>query len=565
MLFFNNLVLLLSVLGSLTLFLYGMKLMSESLQRFGGSRLRKIFASIASNRFKAIFAGLLVTGIIQSSSAVTVMLVSFINAGFFTLAQSLGIMMGANIGTTVTAWLVSYFGFHLDFNIVLIPLLGLALPLLFLPGNGKKPAGEFILGFVILFLGLQFMKNALPEVSENSPWIDFLRNHSSSGLVSVMFYAGVGMLITLIIQSSSATIALTMVLCHNGIIGYDAAAAMVIGENIGTTVTANLAAIVANRPAKRLALGHTLFNVAGSVWVIVFFGFFTSLSAKAAFLITGYYPVENAEAIPIGLSVFHTGFNLINTLLLTGFISPFAWLLQWVIPVRTNEKKNYSLKYIRSGFLSLNEISLLQAQEEVLHFGRHVSYMFNLIPEYLSEKRERKYQKLRKKLFKGEEQADFMENEIRNYLTRLVEHDHTVSGSRKISSMLKIIDDLESMADQCMLMEKTIFKKNEEKTWFTQEMRDGLTLLFNLVDESLQNMIANLAGEYRPGILAKATESELKINEYRDHLLRSNSNNLSQGVYSYTTASYFTAIVSQCEHLADHIINVNQAIATNVK
>lgn len=565
MTYFDNLLIILTILGSLTLFLYGMKLMSESLQRISGNRLRNLFSSIASNRFRAIFAGLFVTGVIQSSSAVTVMLVSFTNAGLFNLFQGLGIMMGANIGTTVTAWLVSYFGFHLDFNVVLLPILGIALPFMFLTGNRKRAVGEFVVGFALLFLGLQFMKNALPEVSTDSLLVNYLTGIQGSGIQNIALFAVAGLIITLIIQSSSATITLTMVMCHNGWITYEAAAAMILGENVGTTVTANIAALIANRQGKRIALGHTIFNIFGTIWMLVFFSFFVGLSARTASAITGFSPYNNVEAIPIGLSVFHTGFNLINTILLAGFIPYLKKLLEIIIPLKENEKKNFRLKYFSPGIMVMSEISLLQAKEEVLLFGKHIAYMFSLIPEYLIEKHERKYLKLQKRIFKCEEQADEMEAEIRHYLTRTAENDLTEAGSRTVSSMLKMIDDIESMADQCMQMEKTINRKNAEKAWFTQEMRDDLNRLFDLLKEAIDCMNLNLSREYRPGILAKATETELKINELRDKLLDENNLRVGRGEITYLHAAFFAGLVNQCEKLADHIINVNEAIASNVR
>ncbi|MBK6345184.1 MAG: Na/Pi cotransporter family protein [Bacteroidales bacterium] len=563
--FFDNVVLILTILGSLTLFLYGMKLMSESLQKIGGNSLRGIFSLMASTRTRAVASGLVVTAVIQSSTTVTVMLVSFTNAGFFTLSQALGLMMGANIGTTITAWLVSYFGFNFDLSVILLPILGLTLPLLFFPSASKRSIGEFLVGFAILFLGLQFLKNSLPDISGNTRLLGMIAGISDYGIGSALLFALAGIVITVIVRASSATIALTMVMCHNGWISYDDAAAMVLGENIGTTLTANIAAIVANRSAKRLALGHTLFNVFGSTWVLVFFSFFVGLSADAARAITGYSPLQNIDAVPIGISVFHTGFNIINTLLLAGFIPLFKKLLEAIIPLKTNEKKSFSLKYINAGYLSLNEMSLLQAREEIYNFGKHVAYMYSLIPEYLIEKREKKFQKLRKQIYKCEEQADEMEAEIRHYLTRTAEQDLSESGSRRISSMLKIIDDIESIADQCMQMERTINRKNIENAWFTQEMRDDINNLFILLKEAIDNMNLNLSQDYRPGILAKASETELKINELRDRLLHENSLRVESGESSYQKASFFTSLVSQCEKMGDHIINVNQAIASNAR
>ncbi len=562
---FNTVILILSILGALTLFLFGMKLMSESLQRFSGKRLRTIFSSIASNKLKAIMAGLLVTGVIQSSSAVTVMLVSFVNAGLFSLTQALAIMMGANIGTTVTAWLITLFGFSFEFSIILLPLLGLSLPLLFMKGVRYRSAGEFILGFAILFLGLQFMKNSLPGIDESSPIVSFFTSINVQGMSKYLIYGGAGLLITLLIQSSSASMALTLVMCNNGYISYEAAAAMILGENLGTTITANLAAIVANRSAKRLALGHTLFNFLGLIWAFVFFGFLVKLSFNTATFITGNSPVFNNINNPIGLSIFHTGFNLINSLLLMWFIPSFKKALEFIIPVKNSEKKNYKLRYFKSWFTPMNEVDILQAHEEICNFGKHVTSMFSLIPEYILEKENDKYSRLRKRIYRCEEQSDELEREIIYFLTRLAENDLSEANSRRVTAMVKIADEIESIADQCIQMERTIHNKNEAQAWFSQEMRDEIFSLFDLVNEALQTMNENLSHEYRPGILSKASENEIKVNELRDKLVQLNKLRIESGAYNYKQTGYFTELLNQCEKLADHVINVNQAIASNTK
>jgi len=562
---FETLIAILSLLGSLTLFLFGMKLMSESLQLFSGDRLRSIFTSIASNKVKAIAAGFLVTGLIQSSSAVTVMLVSFVNAGLLSLSQALGLMMGANIGTTVTAWLITLFGFKFEFTTILLPVLGLSLPLLFLPGARYRAAGEFLLGFAILFLGLQFLKNSLPGIDESSPIISFISSIADQGTGKYLIYASAGLFITLLIQSSSATIALTFVICNQGYISYEAAAAMILGENLGTTITANLAAIVANRAAKRLALGHTLFNFVGLIWAFAFFGFLVKLSSDAALFITGSSPLIAKAPIPLGLSIFHSGFNLINTLLLFGLIPYFKKLLEKIIPLRSNEKKSYRLRYFKSRFLAMNEIDILQAHEEILNFGKHATAMFNLIPEYLMEKGEDKYERLRKRIYKYEEQADDIDREITHFLTRISENNLSEANSRRITAMFKITDDIESIADQCFQMERVIKQKNEAKAWFSQEMRDELFSLFSMVNEALATMNENLSQEYRPGILAKASENEIKINEFRDTLLKKHKSRMEAGENEYKHAEFYVELIKHCESLADHIINVNQAIASNTK
>jgi phosphate:Na+ symporter len=562
---YNLIIPILTILGSLALFLFGMKLMSESLQLFSGNRMRAIFSSIASNKLKALAAGLFVTGVIQSSSAVTVMLVSFVNAGLFSLSQALGIMMGANIGTTVTAWLITLFGFKFEFTSILLPVLGFSLPLLFIPGKKYRSAGEFLMGFAILFLGLQFMKSSLPGIDDSSQMVSFFETIKNLETGKYLISAGVGLLITLLIQSSSATIALTFVLCNQGYISYDAAAAMILGENLGTTITANLAAIVANRAAKRIALGHTLFNLFGLVWAFAFFGVFIDLSHEASDFLTGNTAIPSDAHIPLGLSIFHTGFNLINSLLLLWFIPSFKIILEKIIPVKDYEKKSYRLRYFKSRFLAMNEVDILQAHEEIHNFGKHVARMFSMIPEYLLEKGEDTFERLRKRIYKCEDQSDELDREITNFLTRIAENDLTEANSRRITAMFKITDDIESIADVCVQMERTIWNKNEAKAWFSQEMRDDLFSLFDLVTEALETMNENLAQVYRPGILSKASENEIKINELRDKLIQRNKLRIQSGEYNYQQGAFYDELLNLCEILADHVINVNQAIASNTK
>lgn len=557
------LVLILTILGSLSLFLFGMKLMSESLQRFSGNRLRTIFSSIASNRFKAISAGFVVTGIIQSSSAITVMLVSFVNAGLFSLSQALAIMMGANIGTTVTAWLITLFGFKFELSSILLPLLGLSLPLLFLPGVRNRAAGEFLLGFVILFLGLEFMKNSLPDINENSPILTFFTSISDHVTVKYLIFAGAGLIVTMIIQSSSATIALTIVMCSKGYITYDAAVAMVLGENLGTTITANLAALMANRAAKRLALGHALFNFFGLIWAFIFFGLLVKLSFNAATLLSGSIPVPTQELYPVGLSILHSGFNLINTLILAWFIPAFKRLLEVIIPLLESEKKSYKLRYFRSAYMAINDVDILQVREEIHNFGTHSTDMFGLIPEYLLKKGEDKYDKLRKEIYKCAEHSDEINKEITHYLTRIAENDLTKVNSQRISAMFKINDEIENITNQCLQMERTIRYKNEAGAWFSQEMRENLFALFNLINEAFAVMNENLSQEYKPAAFTKSSEIENKINELHAKLLQTNKLRIESGENTFKQGTYFIELTNHAETLANHIFNVNQALTGN--
>lgn len=556
---------ILTILGSLSLFLFGMKLMSESLQRFSGNRLKAVFTQIASNKLKAITAGFIVTGIIQSSSAVTVMLVSFVNAGLFSLSQALGIMMGANIGTTVTAWLIALFGFRFEFSSILLPVLGLSLPFLFLPGLRNRSIGEFIFGFAILFLGIQFLKNSFPDIDENSPILTFFASISGPGTYKYLIYAGAGLIVTMIIQSSSATIALTVVMCSKGYITYDAAAAMVLGENLGTTITANIAALIANRSAKRLALGHTLFNFFGLLWAFVFFKSLVNFSSDAALLISGNTNIPENTLYPIGISILHSSFNLINTLILAWFIPSFKTLLERIIPLQVSEKKNYRLRYFKSRFMAMSDVDILQAHEEIHNAGKHVALMFSIIPEYLLEKAEGKYLALRNDIYRYKTQSEQLKLEITGFMTRIAENDLSEANSRRLTSMFKITDEIQNIAEVCIQMEQTIRNKNEIKAWFSPEMREELFSLFNHVNYALETMNENLMNEHQPGLITKVSDNQFKFNELRNKLAQLNKQRLESRECNYSQAEIYNVLLTQCEKLTNHVININQAIASNTK
>ncbi|HRW63317.1 MAG TPA: Na/Pi symporter, partial [Bacteroidales bacterium] len=355
----------LTLVGSLGLFLYGMKLMSEALQKIAGDNMRNILAKMTSNPVKGVFTGLLITVVIQSSSATTVMMVSFVNAGLLSLTESIGVIMGANIGTTVTAWLISILGFKVDISIISLPLIGIGFPLLFSRTGKKKSWGEFIIGFAMLFLGLDFLKNSVPDIKSHPDILEFLRDYTSSGFGSHLLFLTIGTVLTIIIQSSSATMALTLVMCNNGWISFDIAAAMVLGENIGTAVTANIAAAVANVSAKRAARAHLIFNIMGVIWVSLIFNFFLSSINWFILKIGGVSPYDSPLAIPIALSIFHSSFNIANTLIFIWFTKFIIAIVTKLVPQR-EEAEEFRLKYINTGLLSTAELSIHQAKKEIL-------------------------------------------------------------------------------------------------------------------------------------------------------------------------------------------------------
>ncbi|MFA8451661.1 MAG: Na/Pi cotransporter family protein [Bacteroidales bacterium] len=553
----------LTLVGSLGFFLYGMKLMSESLQKVAGSKMRNILAAMTSNRVKGVLTGFLVTTVIQSSSATTVMLVSFVNAGLLSLIQSIGVIMGANVGTTVTAWIISLLGFKVKMNIIALPLVGIAFPLLFSKISKRKSWGELVIGFAILFLGLDFLKDAVPNVNDSPQIFQFLERFTDLGYISVLIFVGIGTLLTVVIQSSSATMALTLVMCNSGWIPFEMAAAMVLGENIGTTITANIAAMVANTSAKRAARAHLLFNLFGVIWMLIAFFPFLDIINDFVTKTEGISPYTQVAAIPVALATFHTVFNLLNTFIMIWFARFIAKTATMLVPSREDEDDQFRLQYIRVGLLSTSELSIVQARKEIAFLGKRVNKMFDLIPKLLVEKNDKKYNKLLKKAKNYEDIIDRMEVEIANYLTKISESKISRRGAMQIRAMLKIIDDMESIGDVCYNMVMMIKGKNEKKLYFTQELRDNLDKMFILVRESLENMHENLNMEYKEVKLNKASDLEAKINDLRNDLRKLHVEQVKQEKYSYQTGSIYSSIFTNCEKVGDHVINVSEAIVEN--
>lgn len=560
----------LTLIGALGLFLFGMKLMSESLQRVAGNKMRSILASMTSNRLKGVFTGFLVTTTIQSSSATTVMVVSFVNAGLLSLIEAIGVIMGANIGTTVTAWIISVLGFKVSLSILSLPLIGLSFPLFFSKNSFKKSWGEFIIGFAILFIGLQFLKESVPDIRSNPAALEFLSNYTNMGMVSVLIFVFIGTVLTVAIQSSSATMALTLVLCYNGLIPFEMAAAMVLGENIGTTVTANIAASVANISAKRAARAHLIFNMVGVIWIlIVFYPFLRgidwivehnhSVSILNLNLTAGQFEGIK-QVLPIALAIFHTLFNIINTFLLIGFGKLIAKFATKLVPAKDEEDEEFRLKFINTGLLSTPELSLLQAKKEIIVFGHRLEKMFNYVPLLLTEESPKKYDKFLRKIEKHEQITDNMEVEIASYLTSLSEGELSHNASIRIRGMLKIIDDMESVGDVCYQLSKTIDIKNQKKILFTPEQNDSLMTIFGLVQESILIMNGNLESDIKDYDHNPAQEIELKINSCRNEMRQRNVDDLKEKKYKYKSGSYYSDVFSLCEKLGDYVINVSEAL-----
>jgi phosphate:Na+ symporter len=539
-----------------------MKLMSESLQKVAGNRLRKILAAMTSNRFLGVLTGLTITGIIQSSSATTVMVVSFVNAGLLTLSESIGVIMGANIGTTVTAWIISLIGFKIKISVFALPLIGLGAPLIFSKKNVRKSWGEFIMGFGLLFIGLDLLQASVPDINNNPQILAFLQSYTDMGFWSVLLFLFIGTALTVIIQSSSATMALTLVMSYNGWISYDMAVAMVLGENIGTTITANLAAIIANTTAKRAALAHTLFNVFGVIWVLILFNPITKFISGFTVGIEGTSPYSDPTAIPIALSLFHTLFNVSNVLIQIWFIKYIEKLVTFFIKNKNVDDEEFGLKFLHTGLLSTSELSILQVRKECAEYAKMSYKMFNQVKKQFAETDQKKRKKIAEKIAKNEIAMDELEAEIANYLTKVSEGELSIDGARKIRTLLKISDNIESLADCCFNLSSALLKKAKKNIEFIPEQRNDILEMFKLIDKAYDLTLTALDDILSDSLdLTVINEIEEKIDCLRDKLKKRNTTNLDENKYSYQSSVIYMDIITLCETMGDHLININEALS----
>lgn len=548
------------MIGSLAFFLFGMKMMSDSLQKVAGDKMRGILESMTSNRFKGVLTGVLITAIIQSSSATTVMVVSFVNAGLLTLVQSIGVIMGANIGTTVTAWLISILGFKVDMSVFALPLIGFSLPLLFSKSLKKKSWGELIVGFSIIFIGLQFLNDSMPDINSNPSILSFFANYSGHGYWSILFFLLVGTIITLVIQSSSAAMALTLVMCYNGWIQFDMAVAMVLGQNIGTTVTANIAALVANSTAKQAAMAHLLFNLIGVVLVMVFFYPFehfvawimSSLNMNLPYMVNGQTLQETNEAMPVALSIYHTVFNVLNTTLLIWFVPALAKLVQRIVKTKEDEDE-FKLKFINSGIVSLNEASTLQAKKEIEIFIQRTQKMYDMTKSLYHETKPAKIEKYIEKIRKYENIADTIDIEIANFLTKITTADLSKVSSDNINLMLRLDSRIESVNDSCSVMAELIYTKISKKMEFTSDMEEKIEQLFGMIDEFLLTFTTSIQ---KKNAFIDVAEFRIKrdaIESFNEKLNIQNLKDIKKGVYKYKIGIVYTDLFTEMGVMADHI------------
>ena len=565
---------ILTLLGALGMFLYGMNLMSSGLQKTAGGRMRAILGSLTSNRFKGVLTGLGITTVIQSSSATTVMVVGFVNAGLLALEQAIGVIMGANIGTTITAWLISLLGFKADISIFAVPLMAVGFLLSLSKIEKRRNISEFIIGFSLLFLGLSLMKNSVPDLQQTPEVLSFIKTWSGFGFGSVLIFLVFGTVLTLVLQSSSATMALTLIMLNLGWLPFEMAAAMVLGENIGTTITANIAAAVANTNAKRAALAHTLFNLFGVVWALALFKPFTSLVGLIIEAMGYPNPMEiihdttkslggDASISALyGLSMLHTLFNTFNTCILIWFVPQIAKIVTWAIKPKSEEEEDVvHLKYIDAGPMGTAELAIEQAKNETIHFANILRNELGYIKSAIHATTEADFEFYRGKLVKYEEISDRIEYEIATFLNSLPQDSISDKTRAQSKALFKIIGEMESLGDSGEAVSRILSRRNEHGKRFTDKSVEKIDQMLKLLDNAYAVMIANLEKGFdgTPDVRL-AVEAEVELNELRNRLREDEIRNIDEGKESYTSSVYYIDLISEIERMGDYIINISQAL-----
>ena len=565
---------ILTLLGALGMFLYGMNLMSAGLQKAAGSKMRGMLTAMTSNPFKGVLTGLGITSVIQSSSATTVMTVGFVNAGLLTLSQAVGVIMGANIGTTVTAWLVSLLGFKADISLFAVPLMAVGFILSLSKSDKRRHISELIVGFSLLFLGLSLMKESVPDLKETPEVLAFIQNWTSYGFGSVLIFLVFGTVLTLVLQSSSATMALTLIMVNMGWIPFEMGAAMVLGENIGTTITANIAAAVGNANARRAAMAHTLFNVFGVCWALALFRLFLMLVGT---IITWFglpNPMDIVHSSEIamsadesmstlyGISMLHTLFNTFNTVILIWFVPVIVKIVERIIKDKKSDKEDtVKLKFIDAGPLSTAELAIGQARNEVIHFAEISRNGLGYIRQLVNAKSDKEFDQMCAKLVKYEEISDRIEYEIAQFLNALPEDSISEDTRTEAKRMYKIISELESLGDSGEAVSRILTRRNSHQQKFSTEQVANIEKMLDRVDHAYEVMIENLKAEHFESIdLRLATDCEIEINELRNTLREEEIYRIDRGEGDYRNSVYYLDTVSEIERMGDFIINISQAL-----
>ena len=551
---------LLSLFGSLALFLFGMKTMSEGLEKFAGDRLRAILAAMTKNRVIGVVTGIVITAMIQSSSATTVMVVSFVNAGLMTLTQAIGVIMGANVGTTVTAWMISAIGFKVNIAALTLPLMCVGMPLIFSSVSKRKSVGEFIFGFAFLFMGLSYLQQSATDLNIGSYVANLLAGMADGGFLTILLFVVVGALVTMLVQASAATMAITLMLfdMHIQGFGFEQAAALAMGQNIGTTITAFMASLTANTQAKRAALAHMFFNVFGVLVVLIMFYPFCD---AVTWIVTNVLHAGDNDLFR--LSAFHTAFNIFNTLLLIGFVKQIEAFVCKVLPMPENQDAENRLLFISGGLLSTAELSILQANKEIVVFGERCRRMLTFVPKALECKKEEDFENAYKKLVHYEQITDNMEDEIGKYLGLVSEGRLSGESKNAIACMLREIGELESIGDSIYHLGRTLSRLREygEET-FNEEQNTYINKALKIVDESLVAMINVLSlPEEKTVNLKENIGIEDRLNELRTRCTERNVEAINNKEYSYRLGTYYIDFINECEKAGDYVMNVVQAVA----
>ena len=569
----------LTLVGALGMFLYGMKIMSEGLQKAAGDRMQKILSSMTNNRVMGVLTGVLITALIQSSSATTVMVVSFVNAGLLSLTQSIAVIMGANVGTTVTAWIISLFGFTVKIADVVFPVMAISIPLIFSKNNQRRYWGEFLIGFSLLFLGMEFMKDSVPNLQENPAALEFLNQYTNMGYGSILLFMIIGSIMTIIMQSSSATMAITLIMCSQGWISFEIAAAMVLGENIGTTITANMAALSANVSAKRAAFAHFLFNIFGVCWMLILFYPFTHMIIDLVGKINGMSvdevnyllnssaallpPAEAARAattVSFSLALFHSVFNVCNVLIMIWFVKLYEKIVTTVIKQKSSTDEEFQLKYISTGMMAASELNLPQARQEIVVYAERVRRMFGMVQDLLHEKEgSEAYSRLYSRIEKYEQICDRMEIEIASFLNKVVSGRLSYDGKLQVNAMLTMVTEIESIGDSCYNLARTLVRKQEAGVKFNDEIMSNIDALLALDADALDSLVAVLSKGENADIIATYNK-ENEINNFRNQLRSANMENINTHMYNYQEGIYYMDIVAEAESLSDYIVNVVDAV-----
>lgn len=577
-----------SLLGAVCLFLYGMKVMSEGLQKAAGDRLRNILGVMTKNRVTGVLTGIVITALIQSSSASTVLVVSFVNAGLMSLAQSMAVIFGANVGTTFTTWIISAFSFEVSISDYSILLFAIGVPMLFMKKGTVKSIGEFLIGFCLLFMGLDLISKFVPNLQENPEMLQFLTGYTTLGYASVLIFFAIGIILTMVAQSSAATFAITLIMCSQGWINFELGCAIILGGNIGTTITPVLASLSGNLAAKRTAMGHVLFNVIGSIIVLFVFYPFVTLVGEITRIFQGIDPLDISRAeemqmaastlldskggltavaqasTAFGLAMFPTVFNTINLLIMIWFTKLYVKIVCWIMPAHNKDKEDdFSLKFIGRGMLKASELDITQAQKEIAVYGERVSRMLGMAREMIHlDSSDEKYAQLYARIEKYEDISDRMEIEIGKFLNHVAEGRLSPEGKMRVAGMLRVISEIESIADGCFNIAKTLARRDRNHVSLDENVTKEIDTMYDLVTGAMNNLLELLREMETPeeALIVKAYNAEREINNYRNRLRDANIDNINNKLYDYQEGIFFMDLIGEAEKLGDYMLNVVEGV-----